>query len=115
MRLIDADALHYYEAEYCPTGLWLSRFDIENAPSIKASLKDAVWTPVKVQLPPFKTDVLACFDDGGILIADCYELNNKVWWEEPMEARNITGIVAWMPLPEPYKEVKRNAGPIPLD
>lgn len=99
MRLIDADALHYWTAEYCPTGLWISQFDISNAPAIE-------WIPVTERLPEEKREVLICTSGGSIYIG---EYEKSTWadgsgtWTESLEYLMIHTVVAWMPLPEPYR------------
>ena len=43
MRLIDADALHYWNPGHLTTGLWLSIADIQNAPTVPSiTLKDHI-------------------------------------------------------------------------
>lgn len=43
MRLIDADALHYWNPGHLTTGLWLSIVDIQNAPTVPSiTLKDHI-------------------------------------------------------------------------
>lgn len=64
------------------------------------------WIPVSEKLPEEKREVLICTSDEFIYIGE-YE----VWtwadglgtWTESVEYRTISDVVAWMPLPEPWK------------
>lgn len=55
------------------------------------------WIPVSERLPEGYAQYL-CYCEGG----DCYVfwLDNEPWAEETVEKERI---LAWMPLPEPYK------------
>lgn len=67
------------------------------------------WIPVSERLPETKKNYAECYlvTDGRFcwmaywtpekewILADCTNCKNKIDW---------TGIVAWRPLPEPYKE-----------
>lgn len=71
--------------------------------------KENGWIPVSERLPEIKMPYEECYlvTDGRFcwmayyirekewIFADCTNCKNKIDW---------TGIVAWMPLPEPYKE-----------
>ncbi|QUH22184.1 DUF551 domain-containing protein [Alkaliphilus sp. B6464] len=66
------------------------------AQGINANTGFGFWIPVKERLPEQDTNVIACFDDGfitGVEYTNDWEL-----WADSGE------VVAWMPLPEPYKE-----------
>lgn len=54
------------------------------------------WIDVNDRLPKKDTDVLVCFDDGFIAI---------VFFGEDFDLGVCIGeLIAWMPLPEPYKK-----------
>ena len=71
--------------------------------------KENGWIPVSERLPEIKMPYEECYlvTDGRFcwmayyirekewIFADCTNCKNKIDW---------TGIVAWRPLPEPYKE-----------
>lgn len=63
------------------------------------------WIPVEERLPEEDVEVLVCDKDGDMQVADyCYstELEGAVIWFT--RGKCFEEIVAWMPLPEPYKE-----------
>lgn len=71
--------------------------------------KENGWIPVSERLPEIKMDYKECYlvTDGRFcwmayytsekewIFADCTNCKNKIDW---------TDVIAWMPLPEPYKE-----------
>lgn len=71
--------------------------------------KENGWIPVSGRLPEIKMDYKECYlvTDGRFcwmayytsekewIFADCTNCKNKIDW---------TDIIAWMPLPKPYKE-----------
>lgn len=71
--------------------------------------KENGWIPVSERLPEIKMDYKECYlvTDGRFcwmayytsekewIFADCTNCKNKIDW---------TDIIAWMPLPKPYKE-----------
>lgn len=90
MRLIDADALPI-DIDY---------HDVEDAPTIVG------WIPCSERLPEASGKYLVTIkwsDDSG----EEHTNINTSWYKEPYDAgwewSNID-VVAWMPLPEPYKE-----------
>ena len=71
---------------------------IHELPSVTSELK---WIPVSERYP---TDInkcyLVCYKDGCITIEYLYFDDDGYPFFSEMEL----GVVAWMPLPEPYKE-----------
>ncbi|XBX07052.1 DUF551 domain-containing protein [Enterocloster clostridioformis] len=66
------------------------------------------WIPVEERLPKGGQDVLVCTGNGWILMA-WYGTNGQSWHITPTGITH--DIVAWMPLPEPYRpEAPREAG-----
>lgn len=71
----------------------------------------ATWVPVSEDLPEPETKVLISFDDGSV---DAYE---QSWANDERVMKYInesmTGyryVTAWMPLPDPFKEVRHVEG-----
>lgn len=112
MRPIDADALkkkkkHSYKEFFENV---VSVYDIDNAPTIKAEPK---WIPCSERLPEEqKKSYWVCTDSG--YQCECRWTNINDFWTQLttdwhwhfMDIPQYTKIVAWMPLPEPYREVE---------
>lgn len=64
------------------------------------------WIPVSERLPKYGKEVLTCSNDGFIEIQS---IENDVWdeynyWENQNGDRSdFDEVIAWQPLPEPYK------------
>ncbi len=87
----------FEEKEKC--GEWLDAIELAK---IAIALQSQKWIPCSKRLPEDNTDVIVCFYSGTVtemrywgngIFQGIYEHTTKV-------------IVAWMPLPEPYKEVE---------
>ena len=99
MKLIDADALNPMR---CPRSIAEMRKWIDEQPTISQ------WIPVSERLPKEYEDVLVtlvCNENGGYICVaiDCIAYDGK-WF-----AHYNDSVVAWMPLPEPYKESDNDA------
>ena len=98
MRPIDADELkkdltRFYDNEVTAKQL------IDEQPTIEPEQR---WVPCSERLPENDDDVLVQMNDGSMMV-DCRAASSNGWFwaglgDEP---------IAWMPLPEPYKEVER--------
>jgi hypothetical protein len=65
-------------------------------------LKEKVrWVPVTERLPKEGKDVLVCDSEGDIYINHLYLCGE---WGVDEFGNRAKKILAWMPLPEPYKE-----------
>lgn len=66
-------------------------------------LEQTEWIPVSERLPEEETDVLVCNANGDIDIASgsySTEINEFIWY---ISGWRFGEVIAWMPLPEPYK------------
>lgn len=88
---------------------WQNEIDgtIEAIDMAIEALQQTAWIPVEERLPDIDQSVLICTKYGEI--TDGYRWNEKDWfcaWGE-YNGAHVGGeydlIVAWMPLPEPYK------------
>lgn len=75
---------------------------IEKLPSVTPQPKTGEWIPVSERLPEEKVEVLATTEWGSITIAERYSANDYFIYEGATNA-DEDDIIAWMPLPKPYK------------
>ena len=107
MRLIDADAL-MPNAEYKGRYDVVTAYDIANAPTIEP---EPQWIPCSKRMPDTNGvyNVTRKISDGFVCrnISDtCYYDGSNTWHDDTRvnhERRYITDVIAWMPLPEPWK------------
>ena len=63
------------------------------------------WIPVSERLPDihnYSEHYLVTLKNGEVHRAMCTEMNGEHWWNY-----NLDDVIAWMPLPQPYREVKK--------
>ena len=60
------------------------------------------WIPVSERLPEKNVEVLATTEWGEATIAEMFS-NNDWFIHEGATSVDIDDIIAWMPLPQPYK------------
>lgn len=100
MRLIDADAIELKARKGIDEDglLFIPYADvkksIDNTPTISQ------WIPVSERLPEFRKQVLCCNKDGRVFTSCLTHIH--------IYFGGVFGqhyeVIAWMPLPEPYKE-----------
>lgn len=81
-------------------GSYIIDIDIPDQPEVPK------WIPVKERLPEEDKDYLVTGKWGGLEIATYIKATNQ--WVIGYYNKDIPkeiGVIAWMPLPEPYKEV----------
>lgn len=106
MRLIDADALINVlkdppvHASLCGMTMADVLSLVDEAPTINAV---PVTSWVADRHPPFGENVLITFATGEIGIGDYRDFVNSPWYADGQYFGD-EDIVAWMPLPEPWKE-----------
>ena len=68
------------------------------------------WIPVTEGLPEEGKDVMVCDAYGFIYTAECEVISDDEWldwqWYESVEYMSKDDVVAWMPLPEPWRGEK---------
>lgn len=112
MRLIDADKIIFHEideigGEYAPY-LGCSKEQIENMPT--EDVKQEQWIPVSERLP--EPNAWNGLTARHYLIQNEYEdmlvarYDGKGWEQIYQHKYLEDDIIAWMPLPEPYREVE---------
>lgn len=104
MRLIDADAL-MPNAEYKGRYDVVTAYDIANAPTIEPEPKWIPWTSGKLPKESGTYTVTAYDGVTNRVTYAKYQKRLKRW--ELTGARAYWRVLAWMPLPDPWKgEVK---------
>ena len=74
---------------------------------IPSAQPEQQWIPVSERLPEEETDVLICNIDGDIEISRgsySTEIKDHFMWYT--SGWRFGDVIAWMPLPQPYNEVK---------
>lgn len=75
-----------------------------NLPSVNCSEKPNNWIPVTERLPE-ELYAICCDDKGEILIATPFECEDSdTGFSAESDECYMYNVVAWKPLPEPYKE-----------
>ena len=107
MKLIDADALKKYffrpySNEECYTNV-----DIAEIIDALPVYEQQRWIPCSERLPDDTTYenhlvVVYCTKSGTVDVG-WYEAFFKKWWRLEPDEETCEEVVAWMPLPEPYK------------
>ena len=121
MRLIDADELRekmYHEAfekdsdmQKWDSGCWIRYKMFENAIDDVPTVEQPQWIPVTERLPN-REEYIQCnglfiVSDGNRSYAEYFDIYDKKCFGEPVMHgfKADRAVTAWMPLPEPYKEV----------
>lgn len=105
MRLIDADRLlsermksKYY---HLPNGdIAIPLIDIEHAPTVGTGS----WIPITDALPQANEEVLITLSSGDIITIGWINKDGEWLIYEGDGNADINDILAWQPLPEPYRE-----------
>lgn len=85
----------FEEKEKC--GEWLDAIELAK---IAIALQSQKWIPCSERLPEDNTDVIVCFYSGIVTEMRYWENGNF----QGIYEYTTKSIVAWMPLPEPYRE-----------
>ena len=108
MRLIDADALTQKAVETFYITNYFSHITkmIDDAPTVKP--EETQWIPVTERLPENDVDVIVTgvyMGHNYVEIASCSDGRWSSYMDEYKVHPTLHKIIAWMPLPEPYKGV----------
>ena len=85
----------FEEKEKC--GEWLDAIELAK---IAIALQSQKWIPCSERLPEDNTDVIVCFYSG--IVTEMRYWGNGIF--RGIYEHTAKTIVAWMPLPEPYRE-----------
>ena len=85
----------FEEKEKC--GEWLDAIELAK---IAIALQSQKWIPCSERLPEDNTDVIVCFYSGIVTEMRYWENGNF----QGIYEHTTKSIVAWMPLPKPYRE-----------
>lgn len=98
MRLIDADALKTIKS--------IQSADFNSIETIQKWIDDAPtinqWIPVSERLPEVGQDVIISVANGYLTWGCLYDVG--YYWSCLYSLIPKDRVIAWMPLPEPYKE-----------
>lgn len=78
------------------------------APAINKAIKELSadkWIPVSERLPEYEEEVLCQLEDGMAVLYREDDWGQDVWVDGGIGTGTYE-VVAWQPLPEPYKESK---------
>ena len=65
---------------------------------------EPMWIPVSEKLPEEGKEVLTCSNGGFIEIQSFENSHGNIYWENKNgDWTDIDEVIAWMPLPKPYK------------
>ena len=80
--------------------------DYDSAIRMAIDALESKWIPCSKELPKNGTSVLFCDDEGDIYNGYCLVRDGGRYhmWMEYHNADRIKNVVAWMPLPNPWKE-----------
>lgn len=86
--------------------------DLDKTVMINTALDRAIesmkWIPISDKLPELKRDVLVFLKNGRFFVCALFpgSAGQKYWWIGEEEIHFLfDDVVAWRPLPDPYKEV----------
>lgn len=129
MRLIDKDALlnifsRYYGNDKIEVDEVIEWIDEQ------PTIEDRKWIPCSERLPevhesgnsfsgiymqsnPVLVYGTCEYEDNAQfhVVTYCDDLDGNTYWSTELDAITVSGVIAWMPLPEPYREEATNETP----
>lgn len=114
IRKIECEPGYQHVGEDWSVGLCIAESIVEEAESV-TNPGDVVelpsmsaWIPVSEKLPKPYEDVLVCNPVGDMKVIDgCYSTEIPDEWMWFTTNWRFGNVIAWMPLPKPYKEATR--------
>ena len=87
--------------------------------ALDRAIESMKWIPISDKLPELKRDVLVFLKNGRFFVCALFpgSAGQKYWWIGEEEIHFLfDDVVAWRPLPDPYKaESKLDGYPIDID
>lgn len=131
VRMIDDHpyySIRYFDLDDCRLHVGYSSYKLEFVVEWLRECFDIVntksgWIPVSERLPKqdeeseYYNSVIVTLDNGRVA-EGCYIDKEKEWWADAPDgehySENVTGhVIAWMPLPEPYRQEYPSLMPLP--
>lgn len=81
-----------------------NQFEMGYCRGLEVGKRVSEWIPCDEELPEEDQEVLCSFENGNV---DVWTYRVSILWESPEGVwcnQHDVGLIAWMPLPEPYKE-----------
>lgn len=96
IKIINCYDIGFYDlsGKKIPADKLVDAFDM----AIEA-LEQSQWIPCEERLPEYGKEVIICLQDGGISVG----WSTGYSWYADYSDTEVFNVVAWMPLPEPWK------------
>lgn len=94
IRTTDAIKCEYSAAEHRQLAEWLKE--------LKQLREQTKWIPISEKMPEEETDVLICNSKGNIEVSRGSVFDDGTW-EWYTSGWHFGEVIAWQPLPKPYK------------
>lgn len=93
-------------------GWWMAANLLSHTKKIPSADAVSEWIPCSERMPEFSTEVLVTMEwgDRHVMSVEWDSQTNELAWEDTIQnfRWDFDNVIAWMPLPKPYEEVKEN-------